>query len=265
MAENRQRNRIDYKRAPAYEVLFHLGKTTMRPGGMEMTRWMLDKLQIENNDEVVEVAPGRGATTKIILGQSPRSYIGVERDNRSQQNVQEILHNGELGKCVVGTAQATGLGDNSASVVFGEAMLTMQTKATKLKIIKEAFRLLAPGGRYGIHEISLKSDSTAEIKSEMEKALRDALHVGARPLFPNEWKELLEEAGFSIREYHEVPMLLMEPRRMVHDEGFLGTIRFVSRIMRSSAARRRVMNIRKTFRNYSSHINAAAFIAVKPL
>ncbi len=264
MDDSTQQRKVDYSRAPAFEVLFRLGKTTMRPGGMELTHKMLGELEIDQRDRVVELAPGRGATTRMVLRLLPQSYTAVERDRISQQIVQKILRNGELGQCVVGTAQATGLEDGCASVVFGEAMLTMQTRATKRKIAKEAFRLLEPGGRYGIHETCLKDNLSAEVKTEIESTLRDALRVGARPLTVKEWQELLEEAGFSVRKTHEAPMLLLEPRRMFHDEGLWGAIRFVSRVIASPSARRRIWGIRQTFKHYSNYIGAAALIAVKP-
>ena len=51
---------------------------------------------------------------------------------------------------LVGDAEATGLPAGSASVVIGEAMLTMQPQAHKEAIVTEAARLLRPGGRYGV-------------------------------------------------------------------------------------------------------------------
>jgi hypothetical protein len=134
-----------------------------------------------------------------------------------------------------------------------------------LQIAKETFRLLEPGGRYGIHEICLvKDDLSVDLMREMEYDLRAALHVKARPLPLTEWRELLEEADFVVRQTLEAPMHLLEPRRMIQDEGFWGAARFVSRVLRSPVARRRVVQIRRTFKKYSEHLNAAALIAVKP-
>jgi len=231
---------------------------------MELTLRMLDELQIDERDKVVELAPGRGATTRMVLKFLPQSYAAVERDQSSQQNVQEILRNGELGQCVIGTAQATGLDDGYASVVFGEAMLTMQSRAMRLKIAKEAFRLLNPGGRYGIHETCLREDSSVEVKTEIEGALKDVLRVGARPLTLKEWQELLEEAGFSVQKIHRAPMLLLEPKRIIRDEGLKGGLKFVSRVITSPSARRRILGMRQTFKQYSDYIDAAALVAVKP-
>jgi len=256
---------LDFEKAPAYAVLFHLGKKSMRPGGLELTRHLLNELQIGLTDEVVEFAPGRGLTTKMVLRLQPQSYTAVERDQISQQKVQEILSTAGQGECVVGTAQKTGLRSDCATVVFGEAMLTMQSRNNKLEIIKEAFRLLKPGGRYGIHETCLlNTEAAKEKKNEIEKALRAALRVGARPLLLTAWKDILEEAGFSVQHIFEAPMTLLTPKRLIQDEGMFGLIHFISRAVRSRTAHQRLHKIRGTFNKYKNHINSAAIVAQKP-
>ncbi|HCX31865.1 MAG TPA: SAM-dependent methyltransferase, partial [Blastocatellia bacterium] len=50
-------------------------------------------------------------------------------------------------------------------------MLTMQTEEMKRQIVREAYRLLKSGGRYGIHEMCLMSDNLdANTKRETERA-----------------------------------------------------------------------------------------------
>ena len=39
-------------------VLARLGKRILRPGGMEMTRKMIEKINVSTEDEVEEFAPG---------------------------------------------------------------------------------------------------------------------------------------------------------------------------------------------------------------
>lgn len=264
MSNDYQTQTLDFDRAPAYAVLFHLGKKSMRPGGLELTKRLLNELKIGSADDVIEFAPGRGLTTKLVLALHPQSYTAVERDLVSQLKVQEILDDNGKGNCVVGTAQETGLPAECATVVFGEAMLTMQSKEQKLKIAKEAFRLLKPGGRYGIHETCLLDNVTSqEKKNEIEKGLRAALRVGARPLLLTEWKDLLEEAGFSVQNFIEAPMNLLTPKRLIQDEGVFGVLRFISRVIRSPNAHKRIHKIRRAFNTYGSYINSAALVAEK--
>ena len=99
---------------------------------------------------------------------------------------------------------------------------------------------------------------------EIEKGLREALRVGARPLLLTEWKELLEEAGFSVQQSVEAPMNLLTPKRLIQDEGVFGVLRFISRVIRSSNAHKRLHKIRGAFVKYGSYINSAALVAVKP-
>ncbi len=243
-SENNQYHTLDFERAPAYAVLFHLGKKSMRPGGLALTQHMLNDLKIDSRDDVVEFAPGRGLTRKMVLKRDPRSYTAVERDAGSQQKIQEILNASGQGRCVVGKAEETGLPDECATVIFGEAMLTMQTQKTKLRIVQEAFRLLRPGGRYGIHETCLLDNAVSEEKKdEIEKALKKALRVGARPLLLTEWKDLLEKAGFSARQDFQAPMRLLSLKRLIQDEGLFGAMRFVSRVLRSPGAHQRIHKI----------------------
>ena len=130
------------------------GKRVLRPGGMELTRRMLKRLAIKPSDEVIEFAPGMGTTARLTLALAPSSYTAVERDEAAAETVSSYLV-GSKQRCVVGSASETGLSAESATVVYGEAMLTMQTEDVKRGIVREAYRLLKHGGRYGIREMCL--------------------------------------------------------------------------------------------------------------
>ena len=123
---------LQYSRMPGHWLLARMGKRVLRPGGIELTRQMLDALNIGTSDEVVEFAPGLGVTARATLGREPRSYTGIERDEAAAKHVRGYL-SGESRQCLVGRAEKTGLPDGSASVIYGEAMLTMQTAVQKAR------------------------------------------------------------------------------------------------------------------------------------
>lgn len=244
-----------------------MGKRVLRPGGLELTNKMLGMLVISPNDAVVELAPGLGTTARLTLQKQPSSYVAVERDEAAADRVRGCLQ-GDQQKCILGTAAETGLDDQSSTVVYGEAMLTMQTPKDKSRIIKEAHRVLRPGGRYGIHELALKPDNLdASIKNEILKELSSAIRVAARPLTVTEWSEQLEEAGFHIENesVHQAPMHLLEPRRMTQDEGLRGALRIGFNVLRTPSARKRILQMRKVFRHYQQHLCAVAIVATKPV
>lgn len=248
---------------PGHWLLARLGKTVLRPGGLELTRRLLESLDIQPSDDVVEFAPGLGATAQMTLQKQPASYIAIERDEAAVAALRHKLEAAHR-EFRIGQADATGLPDASASVVYGEAMLTMQTPEAKARIVREAARLLKPGGRYGIHELCLVPDTVSqETECEIAQALGGANHVGARPLRVREWRELLESEGLTIEAEHRVPMELLEPARLIADEGLTGAIHIVWNALHDAEALARVREMRAVFRKHHDHLAAIALVGVK--
>jgi SAM-dependent methyltransferase len=255
--------KLDVIKMPGHWLLARLGKRVLRPGGLELTRLLLAALNIGPTDRVVEFAPGVGATAKLALMRNPASYTGIERDGAAAARIRNYLH-GATQRCLVGQAEATGLEDGRATVVYGEAMLTMQTDFQKRRIIAEAYRILERDGRYGIHELALVGDDlTSELKAQIQKDLALVAHVGARPLTADEWREHLTAAGFTVLVVRFAPMRLLEPVRFVRDEGLAVSLRFVFRLARDRDARRRVLAMRRVFRQYRNNLSAIMLMAVK--
>ena len=139
---------------------------------------MIAALTIVSADDVVEFAPGLGITAQLALKRRPASYTAVERDSAAAAIVSSYLKESTQ-KCVTGSADQTGLPSEIATVVYGEAMLTMQTSEMKRRIVREARRLLKRGGRYAIHEMCLVGDDLDEDrKKEINQALSRTIHVG---------------------------------------------------------------------------------------
>ena len=254
---------LDTTKMPGHWLLARLGKRVLRPGGRELTRQMLNGLSIKSSDDIVEFAPGLGFTAQLTLNRKPASYTAVERDEAAANAVRRYLTRSNQ-TCLIGRAEATGLSDATATVVYGEAMLTMQTPSKKQQIVQEASRLIKPGGRYGIHELCLVPEDLDEnTKQEIQRALTDAIHVGARPLTVPEWRTLLESEGFIVHTEATAPMHLLEPNRLIQDEGFWGALRFVRNVLRDDEARHRVKTMRKVFQTYEKNLAAIMLVAVK--
>jgi hypothetical protein len=248
---------------PGHWLLAKMGKRVLRPGGLQLTHQLLDDLDIQPADHVVEFAPGLGVTARLTLARKPASYVGVERDPAAAESVRRYLAVSEH-RCVTGSAEETGLPSASATVVYGEAMLSMQPATTKERIIAEAMRLLRTKGRYGIHELCLVPDNVSEeLRQSIQQDLSDEIHVGVRPLSILEWRELLEAAGFEMVNQRAAPMHLLEPRRLVQDEGLAGALRFAWNVATHAAARQRVLRMRRIFRKYREHLAAIAIVSRK--
>jgi len=83
------------------------------------------------------------------------------------------------------------LPDNSVDVIISNCVINLS--ADKGKVLKEAFRVLKPGGRFAVSDVVTKGDVPPEIKRSVE------LWVGciAGALEEREYEAKLEDAGFT--------------------------------------------------------------------
>jgi SAM-dependent methyltransferase len=243
-------------------VLARAGKRVLRPGGLALTRRMIDALSISPDDRVVEFAPGMGVTARMVLRRKPYQYWGVERDPAAAARLESLLPK-ESAKIVAAPAERSGLPDACASVVYGEAMLSMQSPQEKKRILSEARRLLAPGGRYGIHELCFRPDGISEaIRREIKAEMSKEIHVGVQPLYSSEWKQLLEHQGLNVIWCGEADLDLLEPRRMLQDEGIFRCLKIACNVLSDAVLRHRILAIRRIFHRYREHLGAISIVGL---
>jgi SAM-dependent methyltransferase len=236
----------------------------LRPGGVDLTKWLLDALAVGRRDSVVEFNPGLGATARLALARRPESFVAVGRDSATLAAVSTLKAPTVRVRGQLADAVRTGLPDGSASVVYGEAMLTMQPERTRRRVVAEAYRLLRSSGRYGIHELCLTPDDIEPaLAQEITAALGDAIDMGAPPRTVSGWRELLAGQGFTVIAEATVPMRLLEPSRLIADEGLSGAVRIAARLLRDTAARRQFLQMRGALRRYRRHLGAVALVAIR--
>ncbi|KFI94150.1 type 11 methyltransferase [Bifidobacterium saguini DSM 23967] len=241
-------------------VLAQLGKRVLRPGGEKLTKRMLAHVAIAGK-RVVEFAPGLGRTIRLILGAGPAGYTGVDRDEQVVKIISPLAASAS-GTCINADAAQTGLPDESADVVIGEAMLSMQSERGKHAIINEAHRILKSGGLYAIHEMGLAPDNIDEfVKDSIRKDLARAIKVNARPLTAAEWQTVLESEGFEVLWSGVEPMALLKMRRNLVDEGIGGVLRIMRNVLTHPDLRARVLEMRHVFNTYGDALTGIAFVA----
>lgn len=240
-----------------------MGKKVLRPGGRELTERLIENLEISTDDRVVEFAPGLGFTAAISLKKNPASYTGVELNDEAAGILRKKIK-GSNRNIIIGKAEESNLEENSYTKVYGEAMLTMQPDKKKSEIIREAHRILKPGGLYGIHELGLITEKvTEDLKLEIQKGLANVIKVNARPLTIEEWTTLMENEGFEIAYTTTNPFHLLETGRIVKDEGLIRAIKIAFNIFTHKPERQRILAMKRVFKKYESQMNAVAIIARK--
>ena len=89
-----------------------------------------------------------------------------------------------------GTIEQIPLPDNSVDVIISNCVINLS--ADKSQVLREAFRVLKPGGRFAVSDVVVRGELPPKVRRDME------LWVGcvAGALEENEFKALLDSAGF---------------------------------------------------------------------
>ncbi|MDK9299998.1 methyltransferase domain-containing protein [Propionibacterium freudenreichii] len=253
-------------RLQGHWLLASMGKRVLRPGGLHLTREMLEAAAQHAGDRIVEFGPGVGLTAAELLAARPAFYVGIEPNTEGRAKLDAVLA-GRPARVVTAEASATGLDAGSADLVVGEAMLTMSSPQQRRAIVAEAARVLAAGGRYAIHELAL-ADTVPDPdrrtgRGEVSREISATIKVGATPVKLAVWRALLTDAGFDVVWQGTAPMRLLEPSRLIADEGPIGFARFATNMIRRPEARRRVLAMRNSFRAHKADLSAVAMVAVK--
>jgi hypothetical protein len=88
-----------------------------------------------------------------------------------------------------------------------------------------------------------------------------AIHVGVRIHSRAGWVRCSSNRAFKWQDSITGPMRLLEPGRLLRDEGLRGFVRFWTSALRQPGAIERVRTMRATFRKYAPHLSFIAIIA----
>lgn len=249
--------------APDEALLAHLGRQVLHPGGLALTSRLLEDLAVGPDDDVVELGAAPGPTTHLILTLEPRSYLGVAPNGQVASRLRDHLHgaNHRVCRCI---PLATGLHDASADVVIAESLLATVHPEQRRASLAELARITRRGGRIGLLEIAFTHDDLGPVREESSRRdLSDATRRPIEPLSPAAWTALLEEAGFAVQTQRTAPLDLLEPRRLLRDEGFLGATLFGLKLGVKREAQAQAFAMRDAVRRHHGDLCAFAVTAVR--
>ncbi|MFC2600905.1 class I SAM-dependent methyltransferase [Treponema lecithinolyticum] len=237
--------------------LAKLGKTTLRPGGIDATAWLIEQARINSGTKILEVACNMGRTMIQLSKKYGCKITGVDLDKDVLKKAEENIRKNHLEDkltLIHGDALALPFEDASFDIVVNEAMLTMLVGDKKDKALKEYFRVLKPGGLLLTHDVALRTADSA-VQKELRSGLSKAINVSVEPLDAGSWKALFLKNGFTVTQ-KSGDMTLMSPIGIIHDEGFAGALR----IMRNAMKKENKAMFRQMFRFFNEHKKELAYI-----
>jgi arsenite methyltransferase len=180
---------------------------SFHPGGLALTSRLGELLGLSATTTVLDVASGRGVSAIHLAQTSGCSVIGVEYSGENVAAAREAAHAGGVEHLVSfrqGDAEALPLDDGAVDAVICEcAFCTFPDKPTAAR---ELARVLRPGGRLGLSDLTRRG----ELPSELSGLLAWVACLGdARPA--EEYAAYLKAAGFGLPvvEQHDEALLEM--------------------------------------------------------
>lgn len=237
--------------------LARLGKSKLRPGGIEATNYLLSQVKITKDTKVLEVACNRAKTMIKIYKTYGCNVTGVDLDEKfleiAKQNIKSENLEEHL-KVQIGDATNLPFADETFDVVINEAMLTMLPEEKKSKALSEYFRVLKKGGILLTQDVVFRTDDKDEQKN-LRLELSKAINANVSPLDVKGWKNLIESVGFSVNQkYGE--MTLMSKKGMIRDEGLFGAIK----IFRNAHKKENREQFKKMFEFFNANKEKLGYI-----
>jgi arsenite methyltransferase len=125
-----------------------------------------------------------GPTGKVYGLDMTDEMLALARDNQLKAGVSNV-------EFLKGTIEAIPLPANSVDVIISNCVINLSSD--KDAVLREAFRVLKPGGRFAVSDVVVRGDVPADVRRSME------LWVGsiAGALEEREYASKLERAGFT--------------------------------------------------------------------
>ena len=164
--------------------------------------------KLQPGEVVLDLGSGGGIDVLLSakrVGPSGKAYgldmtdemLALARQNQKKSGVENV-------EFLKGTIEEIPLPENTVDVVISNCVINLS--GDKDRVLREAFRVLKPGGRLAVSDVVVRGELPAAIRKSME------LWVGciAGALGETEYREKLANAGFSSVE--------MEPTRVYKTE-----------------------------------------------
>lgn len=246
-----------------HTFLARMGKTRLRPGGIEATSWLLAQADIRSETNILEVACNMGTTMIQIAKQYGCHVTGLDLDGGALQKAAENVKEQQLEDkiaLVEGSAFKLPFPDAAFDIVINEAMLTMLIGDEKDKALREYARVLKPGGLLLTQDVFLRRNDMKTCR-EIIAGISRAINVHVEPLTEKGWKKKMESHGFSCV-VKTGNMTLLDPEGMIHDEGE----EITSKIIKNGTQKENIamfMGLFDFFNNHKQDIGYIAMASVK--
>jgi arsenite methyltransferase len=242
-------------------MLDDLGMQWLHPGGIVSSERLLEQLAITPGMRVLDLGCGVGATCRYLVRKYRCTVVGLDHDPgmirqaraRSRARRYDGIEYREA------DANDTGIEDDSFDRVIVQSVACFNHKPT---LLREITRILKPGGWAGLNEVSWVQPPTEKVERVTRATICETFK-GA--LLEDDWISLLEDAGLDEISAEPYVFKPVAPYQMLREEGLLGTVRIMARVLRHPEINMRLSAVSDYFRQYPGYFGYGLYRGHKPL
>lgn len=166
---------------------------TLHPGGLELTQKLGDALQLEEWDRVLDVASGLGASAVLLTRTFGCQVVGVDYgEEQVSQARRRAFDNKIFDKVTFRQGDAENLKDYDGTYDAAVCECALSTFPDKAAAVTELHRVLRPGGRIGITDVTLEG----ALPPELSGIAASVACIGMA-LSKDGYQELFRQGGFT--------------------------------------------------------------------
>jgi len=165
---------------------------SLHPGGLKLTKELGEKLDIKENNKVLDIASGIGTSAILLAKNIGCEVTGIDL---AKKNVEEAIKNADkegVSKLVnfkLGDAEKIDFADESYDFVISECSFCLFPD--KQKAAGEMYRILKKNGKLGLNDVIVRGELPEKMKNILYSfiCIQDARSE-------DEYKNIIESTGF---------------------------------------------------------------------
>lgn len=167
-----------------------LAEDCFHPGGTALTRRTIEGMGLSSGASVLDLGCGTGTTANTLAKEFGYTVTGLDSSERNIATARILNRNDQI-RFVAGDAYGLPFSNESFDGIVAECVLSVF--ADKVTALAELKRVLKPGGKIGITDMSV----ARTLPDEFAQAVAPWTCLAAAPS-AEEYKELFLNSGFQI-------------------------------------------------------------------
>jgi len=243
-------------------MALHVGLTVIHPGGLNATAALAEGLKIGPDSSVIDIGCGKGTGAVFLAERYGCKVTGIDLSPELIEQAKNLAGRKGLGDKIqfrIGNALKLPFSDRSFDAAFSQAVLVLLTDQERA--VREAMRVIRPGGSAGWLELSWKKPTTPEFMDGVSNVLCAYCMRNVRTF--DGWKKLFLKAGLKQLQTQEFSLGGMAMSGMRKDEGFIRSLQILLKTATDTAVRRRMKTMRRFFREHEDFFGYGIYIGNK--